>query len=261
MGTSLCKPKRKKITGSSWVAEDYENPFKSFSKKERMCLRETYQKLHEPKEIVGIIFVDIINDIVPELKKVFGVERAPKVSMLKMPKLGGHVARFTELIDQLTTMLGLTENLVGAWQLIRKTGRSHTKQLFLENNQNQLEKNYFYIVGINFLKEFMPYLTGEKDEEIDDKKKVRFANNYTSQMIKDVWGRFFDVIIAQLTESFELEKQKRINMANQKTLAPHQHVEESQRRMKEAAQKEKNENEDYEYEIKKPQEELFEDPF
>uniref|UniRef100_A0A0N5C2G4 GLOBIN domain-containing protein n=1 Tax=Strongyloides papillosus TaxID=174720 RepID=A0A0N5C2G4_STREA len=251
MGTSLCKPKRKKVTGSSWATEEYENPFKNLSKKERMCLRESFQHVKDAK----------IRYVVPELKKVFGVERAPKVSMLKMPKLGGHVSRFTDLIDQLTTMLGLTENLVGAWQLIRKTGRSHTKQSFLENNQNQLEKNYFAIVGTNFVKEFIPYLTGEKDEGNDDKKKVRFANNYTPQMIKDVWNRFFEIIIIQLTESFELEKQKRINMANQKTLAPHQHVEENQRRKKQAAQKEKNDEEGFEYETKKPQEELFEDPF
>ncbi|EPB66972.1 hypothetical protein ANCCEY_13942, partial [Ancylostoma ceylanicum] len=57
-------------------------------------------RLDEPKEIVGIIFVDIVNDIEPDLKKVFGVDRAPKAAMLKMPKFGGHVARFTDLIDQ-----------------------------------------------------------------------------------------------------------------------------------------------------------------
>lgn len=32
--------------------------------------------------------------------QVFGVERSPKAAMLKMPKLGGHVAWFTDLLDQ-----------------------------------------------------------------------------------------------------------------------------------------------------------------
>nr|CDJ85561.1 CRE-GLB-12 protein [Haemonchus contortus] len=121
-----------------------------------------FKKLDDPKDIVGLIFVDIVNDIAPELKKVFGVERAPKAGMLKMPKFGGHVARFTELIEQTTTMLGFTENLSGAWQLVRKTGRIHVKQSFLEQNQNQLEKNYFDVVLTTFIECFIPYLTGEK---------------------------------------------------------------------------------------------------
>ncbi|EYB84162.1 hypothetical protein Y032_0322g2449 [Ancylostoma ceylanicum] len=123
----------------------------------------SYEKrLDEPKEIVGIIFVDIVNDIEPDLKKVFGVDRAPKAAMLKMPKFGGHVARFTDLIDQTTSMLGFTENLSGAWQIVRKTGRIHVKQGFLEQNQNQLEKNYFEVVMNIFIERFIPFLTGEQ---------------------------------------------------------------------------------------------------
>ncbi|VDN35971.1 unnamed protein product, partial [Cylicostephanus goldi] len=82
--------------------------------------------------------------------------------MLKMPKFGGHVARFTELIDQITSMVGYTENLSGAWQLVRKTGRIHVKQGFLEQNQNQLEKNYFELVMNIFIERFIPFLTGEQ---------------------------------------------------------------------------------------------------
>lgn len=44
MGSSLCKPQRKKIATSSWVANENDNPYeKELTKKERMCLRETYQ--------------------------------------------------------------------------------------------------------------------------------------------------------------------------------------------------------------------------
>ncbi|VDM65706.1 unnamed protein product, partial [Strongylus vulgaris] len=160
MGSALCGPKRKKVqVSASWVGNESENPFETvLTKKERVLLRETFQRLDEPKEIVGMIFVDIVNDIEPELKKVFGVDRAPKAAMLKMPKFGGHVARFTELIDQVvltTSMVGYTENLVGAWQLVRKTGRIHVKQGFLEQNQNQLEKNYFEIVMNIFIERFI----------------------------------------------------------------------------------------------------------
>jgi hypothetical protein len=42
--------------------------------------------------------------------------------MLKMPKLGGHVSRMADFIEQMTLMIGFTENLAGAWQLVRKTG-------------------------------------------------------------------------------------------------------------------------------------------
>ncbi|KJH47910.1 hypothetical protein DICVIV_05977 [Dictyocaulus viviparus] len=110
----------------------------------------TFHRLDDPKEIIGIIFVDIVNDIEPDMKKLkerdchignldgilknynspkaFGVERAPKAGMLKMPKFGGHISRFANFMEQTTTMLGYTENLSGAWQLVRKTGRTHVKQ-------------------------------------------------------------------------------------------------------------------------------------
>ncbi|VDK79176.1 unnamed protein product [Anisakis simplex] len=59
-------------------------------------------------------------------------------------------------------MLGYTENLLGAWQLVRKTGRAHTKQPFLGENQNSQQNNYFALVANVFIVEFIPYLTGEK---------------------------------------------------------------------------------------------------
>ncbi|VDN27616.1 unnamed protein product [Cylicostephanus goldi] len=71
MGSALCGPRRKKQVGSSWVGNENENPFETvLTKKERTLLRETFQRLDEPKEIVGTIFVDIVNDIEPDLKKV-----------------------------------------------------------------------------------------------------------------------------------------------------------------------------------------------
>ena len=51
------------------------------------------------------------------------------------------------------------------------------------------------------------------------------AQNYSTQQIHDVWRRFLTTINAQLTEAFEIERQKGNNVNNQKTLAPHQHVE------------------------------------
>lgn len=57
-------------------------------------------------------------------------------------------------------MLGFTENLIGAWQLVRKTGRLHAKVAFLEENLNQLEKNYFVIIDDVFIEQLIPYLTG-----------------------------------------------------------------------------------------------------
>ena len=62
-----------------------------------------------------MIFVEIVNDIEPNLKKVrpppwpqtpfqvFGVDRAPKATMQKMPKFGGHVARVTDFLDQVSS--------------------------------------------------------------------------------------------------------------------------------------------------------------
>jgi hypothetical protein len=52
--------------------------------------------------------------------------------------------------------------VLGAWQLIRKTGRMHTKQAFLETNQSSTEKNYFDLVARIFVAQFIPYLTGEQ---------------------------------------------------------------------------------------------------
>lgn len=94
-------------------------------------------------------------------------------------------------------------------------------------NQNQLEKNYFAIICDSFINEFIPYLSGEKADPTctnqDDKaKKVRFAQNYSTQQIVDVWKRFLKVVCEQLTEAFEIERQKGLNADNQKTLAPHQ---------------------------------------
>lgn len=227
-------------------------------------LRETFQKLEEPKEVVGIIFVDIVNDIEPDLKKVFGVDRAPKAGMLKMPKFGGHVARFTEFIDQTTSMLGFTENLAGAWQLVRKTARLHVKQGFLEQNQNQFEKNYFEIVMSAFNEQFIPYLTGEKElpgPDGKEKKKVRFAQTYATSQISDVWKRFLNLISAQMTDAFELERTKQRNAQSQKTLAPHQHVEESERKKKRIQEKQSEIENTGSSQEPKEQEQMFEDPF
>uniref|UniRef100_A0AC35G4N1 Globin family profile domain-containing protein n=1 Tax=Panagrolaimus sp. PS1159 TaxID=55785 RepID=A0AC35G4N1_9BILA len=175
--------------------------------------------------------MDIVNDIAPELRKLFGVDRAPKATMLKMPKFGGHVSRMTDFLEQMTSMLGFTENIVGAWQLARKTGRLHVKVGFLEENQNQLEKNFFTTVTDFFIVEFIKYLTGEREEpnpapKDEDKKNVRFQTNYSNQQITDTWRRFFTLIGNQFTESFEIERQKSLSSESKKTLAPHQHFKE-----------------------------------
>ncbi|CAB3411372.1 unnamed protein product [Caenorhabditis bovis] len=266
MGATLCAPKKKKTqVGSSWVGNESENPFEvSLNKKERTLLRETFQRLDEPKEIVGAIFVDIVNDVEPELKKVFGVDRAPRAVMLKMPKFGGHVARFTDLIDQLMSMLGFTENLTGAWQLVRKTGRSHVKQTYLEQNQNQLEKNYFEIVLNIFIERFIPFLTGEQElpqADGTEQKKVRFAQSYAPSQIHDVWKRFLQIVIAQMTDSFELERAKQRNAQSQKALAPHQHIEQSERKKKRIQEKQSEIDNTAISNEPKEQEQMFEDPF
>jgi hypothetical protein len=49
---------------------------------------------------VGKIFVELVIDTCPEMRKMFGVDRVPKVNMLRMPKLGGHVARMTDFFEQ-----------------------------------------------------------------------------------------------------------------------------------------------------------------
>lgn len=258
MGSAVSLRKSKAV--GNWVIAETKNPFElALGKKERTCLRETFQKLADPKEIVGNIFVKIVNDIAPELKKVFGVERVPKTAMLKMPKLGGHVVWFTELLDQLTNMLGYTENVLGAWQLARKTGRAHSCQPFLELNQHH-DKNYFALVGGTFIDEFIPYLNGEKEETGPDTKKVRFAFTYSVTMISDVWRRFFNVLVVQMTKSFEQERKKRTSLISQKTLAPHQYAEENERKKKIQEKQNEIENTSTVLETKKT-EELLEDPF
>ncbi|KAE9547618.1 hypothetical protein FO519_009171 [Halicephalobus sp. NKZ332] len=207
--------------------------------------------------------MDIVNDIAPELKKVFGVDRAPKATMLKMPKFGGHVARMTDFIEQMTSMLGFTENIVGAWQLVRKTGRLHVKVKFLEENQNQLEKNYFTIVTDYFVEQFIAYVSGQKEEPNpapkEEDKKVRFAQNYSQQQINDVWRRFFTLVGNQFTESFEIERQKSLSSESKKTLDPHQHFKEEADKKKRIKERQseidttQNENE--------RGEDMFEDPF
>ncbi|CAK5074466.1 unnamed protein product [Meloidogyne enterolobii] len=281
MGSSLCAPrqpdnnnnnKSRIITSSSCLSNEQSNPFEtSFSKKERSCLRTTFQRLSDPKEIIGQIFVDIVNDVCPEFKRIFGVERAPKAAMLKMPKLGGHASRMADFIEQMTLMIGFTENLAGAWQLVRKTGRLHAKVPFLEQNQNQLERNYIAIVNEYFSDQFIPYLSGEKVEIIEnkndaakseaDRRKSRIQQNYSQQFICDVWRRFFSVCTSQMNEAFELERQKCLNADNQKTLAPHQHIEEAERKKRINAER-ANELEASLPQIQKQkEEELFEDPF
>ncbi|KAL3090328.1 hypothetical protein niasHS_006780 [Heterodera schachtii] len=276
MGSSLCKPrdepnKSRIIKTSSWVSNENENPFeRSFAKKERICLRETFQRLADPKEVIGLIFVDFVNEICPELKRLFGVDRAPKATMLKMPKLGGHVARMADFIEQMTLMIGFTENLVGAWQLVRKTGRLHAKVPFLEQNQSQMGRNYIAMVNDYFIVNFVPFLTGEKSDpsaeankgdEAAERKRARLCHtNYSQQTVAEVWRRFFTLCTAQMTEAFEFERQKCLNADNQKTLAPHQHAEEAERRRRINIEK-ANELEALPQPKDRRQEELFEDPF
>lgn len=266
MGASLCAPKKKKTqVGASWVGNESENPFDAnLNKKDRTLLRETWQRLDEPKDIVGLIFLDIVNDIEPDLKKVFGVDRAPRAAMLKMPKFGGHILRFYEFMEQLTSMLGTSENLTGAWQLVRKTGRSHVKQGFLEQNQNQMEKNYFEVVINVFIERLIPYLTGEQElppAEGKEQKKVRFAQNYTTSQITDVWKKFLNTVISQMTDSFELERAKQKSAQTTKALAPHQHVEISERKKKKVAEKQSEIENTAASNEPKEQEQMFEDPF
>lgn len=49
---------------------------------------------------------------------------------------------------------------------------------------------------------------------------------------KEIFLRFFNLISAQMTDSFELERTKQRNAQSQKTLAPHQHIEQSERKKK-----------------------------
>lgn len=57
-------------------------------------------------------------------------------------------------------MIGTTENLTGAWQMVKKTGRSHSNIPFLKKYQNQFEKNYFLIIIENLIIYLLPYLNG-----------------------------------------------------------------------------------------------------
>lgn len=50
---------------------------------------------------------------------------------------------------------------------------------FLEQNQNQLEKNYFEVVINIFIERFIPYLTGEQ---------VRFSGNVSTQNTRSISG-------------------------------------------------------------------------
>uniref|UniRef100_A0A1I7VLJ6 GLOBIN domain-containing protein n=1 Tax=Loa loa TaxID=7209 RepID=A0A1I7VLJ6_LOALO len=213
MGNAASSAKRIKSIGTC-VSSGPENPFEiAFVRRERACLHESFQP--------------------------FDAERSSKVAMPKLPKLSGHIARFTDCLDQLTNMIGYTENLLGAWQMARNTGRAHSRQPFLEMNQNK-EKNYFAVIGNTFINEFIPYLNGEKEEPSLDKKKVRFASTYSVTMITDVWQRFFTILVAQITESFEQERKKRSKIISQKILIPHQLSEENARSNEKNRQREHN---------------------
>ena len=165
----------------------------------------------------------------------------------------------------MTTFLGFTENILGAWQLVRKAGRMHTKQKFLEENQNQDTKNYFNIVAQTFILRLIPYLSGEKEQPVkngeNEKKKVRFASNYSQTQITELWTKFFDVLVDQLSDSFDQEVQKQTTVASQQALAPHQHVEEAVRRKKKIQERIEHEAEMPDGDDDRKVEELFEDPF
>ncbi|KAJ1348737.1 hypothetical protein KIN20_004109 [Parelaphostrongylus tenuis] len=178
-----------------------------------------FQRLDDPREIVGMIFLDIVYDIEPDMKKAFSIERVPKAGMLMMPKFGGHISRFTEFLDKTTSMLGFTENLAGALQLVRKSGRAHTKQGYLDANQNNFAKNYFEIVMNVFIERFISFLTGKEelpDRDTKDEKKVRFAQSYTSSQITEVWTKFFNLIAVEMADSFEMERTRQRNAQSQK---------------------------------------------
>ncbi|KAE9414915.1 hypothetical protein Angca_000322, partial [Angiostrongylus cantonensis] len=252
--------------GTSWVGNNnFENPFETkLTKKERILLKETFQRLDDPKEIVGMIFLDIVYDIEPDMKKAFSIDRVPKAGMLRMPKFGGHISRFTDLLDKTTNMLGFTENLAGALQLVRKSGRAHARQGYLEANQHNFERNYFEIVMNVFNERFIPFLTGQEELPAPgdkDKKKVRFAQTYTSSQITEVWKKFFNLIAVEMADSFEVERTRQRNAQSQKTLAPHQHIEESERRKKRMQEKQSEIDNTSSFYERKEQEQMLEDPF
>ncbi|PAV81160.1 hypothetical protein WR25_18634 [Diploscapter pachys] len=136
---------------------------------------------------------------------------------------------------------------------------------FLEQNQNQFEKNYFEVLLNVFIERFIPYVTGEQQLPTkggEEKKKVRFAQSYAPAYIVEVWKKFFNILIAQMTDSFELERTKQHNAQNQKALAPHQHIEQSERKKKRVQEKASEiENTASSYEAAIQQETMHEDPF
>ncbi|EYB84153.1 hypothetical protein Y032_0322g2443 [Ancylostoma ceylanicum] len=95
----------------------------------------------------------------------------------------------------------------------------------------------------------------------NEKKKVRFAQSYAPSQIADVWKRFFNLISAQMTDSFELERTKQRNAQSQKTLAPHQHIEQSERKKKRIQEKQSEIENTASSQEPKEQEQMFEDPF
>ncbi|VDM55601.1 unnamed protein product [Angiostrongylus costaricensis] len=143
-----------------------------------------FQRLDDPKEIVGMIFLDIVYEIEPDMKKAFSIKQVPKAGMLRMPKFGGHISRFTELLDKTTNMLGFTENLAGALQLVRKSGRAHTSQGYLEANQHNFERNYFEIVMNVFNERFIPFLTGQEEKQIENTGSF-YEPKEQEQMLED----------------------------------------------------------------------------
>uniref|UniRef100_A0A914BV02 Globin family profile domain-containing protein n=1 Tax=Acrobeloides nanus TaxID=290746 RepID=A0A914BV02_9BILA len=268
MGSGACKPV-KELSGSVVVSE-YYNPFeKDFSKKEKMCLYESYKRLHNPKILIGSTFVYIIGKVAPELKKVFGLEntRENLDTWLKRPVIGRQVSQVTTFFEHIVTMMGFTQNFMGAWLLVRKTGRLHAKIPFLHNNQNGLQTNYFTIFMVVIIREFIPYLTGEKLEpgtHVETCREKRqnefFKKNYSPEMITNVWTKFFNLIETQLTESFELEHARCINLDNRKIFAPHQHIELAEEKKRRYLEKLKEPQPVY-IDTSKPKEELYADPF
>jgi hypothetical protein len=147
----------------------------------------------------------------------------------------------------------------------------HTQQAFLDENQQNPDAtnphlNYFELVANAFIRQLIPYLSGEIAETLPpgvQRKKFRNANTYSSQMVVGVWQRLFTIVIEQLTDAFAHERRKKTNANNQKALAPHQHVEEEVRKRKKVHERQiEIENTATNASVEnKPLEELFEDPF
>ncbi|KIH68894.1 hypothetical protein ANCDUO_00769 [Ancylostoma duodenale] len=64
-----------------------------------------------------------------------------------------------------------------------------------------------------------------------------------------------------MTDSFELERTKQRNAQSQKTLAPHQHIEQSERKKKRIQEKQSEIENTASSQEPKEQEQMFEDPF